>query len=178
MQNKERTSQNTKLFTLGFYPKCPFYKAVPVLIILLLISLGTWGIYYFYPFIAFGYLIFSLLFYFLIMPITMCKYCYFSVSEPVNDLHTGNRGKKLLTVEAWTKSHLHKHVGQKYWTILMTIIWFSPIILSIFSFFSNFSIFALISLVSFIVVLIGNYYFMLYVKCPKCPIREQCHSSF
>ncbi len=105
------------------------------------------------------------------MPLTMCKYCYFSVSET-------NRGKKLLTVEAWTKSHLHKHVGQKYWTILMTIIWFSPIILTIFSFFSNFSIFALISLVSFIGVLIGNYYFMLYVKCPKCPIREQYHSSF
>lgn len=174
----ERALQNPKLFTFGIYPKCPFYEAVPVLIILLLVSLGTWGIFYFNSFIAFGYLIFSILFYFLIMPLTVCKYCYFSVSETVNELQTRNRGKKLLTVEAWSKSHLYKHVGQKYWTILMMIVWFSPIIFTILSFFSNFSIFALIPLISFIGVLIGNYFFMLYVKCPKCPIREQCRSSF
>jgi len=33
--------QKSKLFFLRIFPKCPFYKPVPVLIILVLIALGT-----------------------------------------------------------------------------------------------------------------------------------------
>jgi hypothetical protein len=33
-------------------------------------------------------------------------------------------------------------------------------------------------LLGFVVVLVGNYYYMLRVKCPSCPIQEECHSSF
>ncbi|MFX1416140.1 MAG: hypothetical protein ACFFC0_04970 [Promethearchaeota archaeon] len=52
------------LFFLGIYPKCPFYKPVPVLIILILVSLGTVGIYYLNLWAAVGYLLFSTVFYF------------------------------------------------------------------------------------------------------------------
>ena len=170
--------QKSKLVFMGIFPKCPFYKLVPLLIILVLVALGTWGIYFLNLWTAVGYLIFSLLFYFLVMPLTICKYCYFKVTETKKDEEKGKTTKKLLSVDNWTKSHLHKHVGQKNWVIFMVIVWFLPIVLIAISFFTNFSIFALISFIGFIVVLVGNYFYMLRVKCPSCPIREQCHSSF
>ena len=170
--------QKSKLLFLGIFPKCPFYKPVPLLIILLLIALGTWGIHYLSLWAAFAYLIYSILFYFLVMPLTMCKYCYFKVKETTMGEEKGKTIEKLLSVDKWSESYLHKHVGQKHWTGLMTIIWFLPIVLIVISFFRDFSYIALVSLISFIVVVVGNYFYMLRVKCPTCAIREECHSSF
>jgi hypothetical protein len=166
------------LFFLGIYPKCPFYKPVPVLIILVLVSLGTVGIYYLNLWVAVGYLVFSLVFYFLVMPFTMCKYCYFRVKETVADEETGKTTEKPLSVDQWSKSHLHLHVSQKAWAFVMAIVWLSPIVLIGASLFLSFSLFALLALIGFVVVLVGNYFYMLRVKCPTCPIREECHSSF
>jgi hypothetical protein len=170
--------QKSKLFVLGIFPKCPFYKIVPLLIILVLIALGTWGAYYLNLWAAAGYLIFSLLFYFLVMPLTICKYCYFKVTETTINEETGKTTKKLLTIDKWSKSHLHKHVGQKNWVWPMFIIWFSPTVLIVISFFRNFDYLAIIALVGFIVVVVGNFFYMLKVKCPTCPIQKECHSSF
>ena len=170
--------KNSKLFLFGFIPKCPFYKPVPVLIIFVLIALGTWGIYYLNLWVAVGYLIYSILFYFLVMPLTICKYCYYKVKETTIDKEKGKTIEKLLSVDKWRESYLHKHVGQKHWVGLMTIIWFLPIVLIVISFFRDFSIFALISLIGFIVVLVGFVYYLIRKKCPTCAIKEECHSSF
>ena len=170
--------QKSKLLFLGIFPKCPFYKPVPVLIILILIALGAWGIYYLNLWAAVGYLIFSILFYFLVMPFTMCKYCYYKVKETSIDKEKRKTIERLLSVDNWREAYLHKHVGQKNWTVFMTTVWFLPIVLIVVSFFLNFSIFALISLIGFIVVVVGNWFYMLRVKCPSCAIQEECHSSF
>jgi hypothetical protein len=171
--------QKSDLVILGIFPKCPFYgKPVSVLIILVLIALGTWGVYYLNLWAAIGYLIYSLLFYFLVMPLTMCKYCYYKIVETTMDKEKGGTSKKLLVVNKWSESYLHKHVGQKNWTWLMTIVWLLPIVLIIVSFFLNFNIYALIPLTGFIVVLVGNWFYMLRVKCPSCAIQDECHSSF
>jgi len=170
--------KKSKLFVLGIIPKCPFYKPVALLIILVLIALGTWGIYFLNLWVAVGYLIYSILYYFVVMPLTICKYCYFKVTETIIDEEKEKTTNKLLSVDNWTKSHLHMHVGQKNWVMLMIIVWFLPIFLIIISFFRDFSPIAIIPLVSFIGVLVGNFFYMLRVKCPTCPIREQCHSSF
>ena len=106
----------------------------------------------------------------------MCKFCYFKVKETTVDKR--KTIEKLLTVDKWRESYLEKHVGQKNWVIFMIIVWFLPIVLVVISFFLNFSIIALISLIGFIVVLVGNYFYMLRVKCPTCAIRDECHSSF
>ena len=37
--------QNSKILYLGIFPKCPFYKPVPLFIILVLMAFGTTGIY-------------------------------------------------------------------------------------------------------------------------------------
>jgi hypothetical protein len=166
-------------FFLRIYPKCPFYTSATALsIILSLIALGTLGIYFFNVWVAVGYSIFSILFYFFIMPLTMCKYCYFKVVETIADEEKGTTTERLLSVDNWSKSHLHMHVGQKGWAFVMAIIWFLPIVLIGASLFLNFSSLPLLSLVGFVVVLVGNYYYMVRVKCPSCPIQEECHSSF
>jgi len=141
--------KNPKLFSLGIYPKCPFYKPVPVLIILVLVSLGTIGIYFLNYWVAVGYLVFSTVFYFLVMPFTMCKYCYFRVKETSSDEEKGTSSEKLLSVEKWSESHLHLHVGQKGWAFIMAIVWLSPIVLISASFFLNYSVYALLSLICF-----------------------------
>jgi len=170
--------KKSKLFFLGIYPKCPFYKPIPVLIILVMIALGTWGSYYLHLWAAVAYLIYSLLFYFLVMPLTMCKYCYFKAKETTTDEEKGEITEKLMTIDKWSKTLLHKHVGQKNWSWVMFIVWILPVILIIVSFFRNFNYLAIIALVSFIVAVVGNFFYMLKVKCPTCPIREECHSSF
>ncbi len=170
--------KKSKLFVLGIFPKCPFFKPVPLFIILVLIALGTWGIYFLNLWAAVGYLIYSILFYFLVMPLTICKYCYFKVTQTSIDEEKGKTTKKLLSIDKWSKSHLHKHVGQKNWVIPMMVVWFLPIVLIVISFFRDFSYIAIIPLVGFIGVLVGNFFYMLRVKCPSCPIQEQCHSSF
>ncbi len=178
MVDEKKSKLFSDLFFLRFIPKCPFYKLIPISIILVLIALGTWGIYYLNPWVALGYAIYSLLFYFVIMPFTMCRHCYFKVIETTRDEETGKSKEKLMSVDEWGKTLLHKHVGQKNWVWPMFLIWFLPIVLTIVSFFRNFNYLAIIALVGFIIVVVGNFFYMIKVKCPTCPIREECHSSF
>lgn len=80
--------QKSELFFLGIFPKCPFYKSLQaILIILVLIALGTLGIYFLNLWAAVGYLVYSIVFYFLVMPLTMCKYCFFKVKETTICMH-------------------------------------------------------------------------------------------
>ena len=172
--------QKSKLFFLGIFPKCPFYKSIQaMLIILALIALGTVGIYFLNLWAAVGYLAYSIGYYFLAMPLTLCKYCYFKTTETTIDRDTGEIIVQLLPLDKWRESYCQKHINQgKRWTWTMSIVWLLPIVLILISFFLNFSTFALISLIGFIVVLVGNIFYMLKKKCPKCAIREECHSSF
>ena len=171
--------QKSKLFILGIFPKCPFYKPVPLLIILVLIALGTWGIHYLNLWVAVAYLIYAILWYFLVMPIFHCRHCYYKVKETTTDNNTGKSIEKLLPKEQWKESCLQKHVecGKK-WGVNFFISWFLPIILMVISFFLSFSIFVVIFLIGFIGMVVGNFFYMLKVKCPECPIREYCHSAF
>ena len=129
----------SKLFRFGIIPKCPFYKLVNVLLILVLIALGSWGSYYLHLWAAIGYLSYSLVSYFLVMPLTMCKYCYFKVTESTMDEQKKKTSKRLLSIEQWTKTHLHKHVGMKHWVWFIFMIWLAPIVMTIVSFFRNFN---------------------------------------
>lgn len=165
-------------FILGFIPRCPFYKPIPVLISLTFMAFGTWGIYYLNLWAAVGYLIYSLVFYFFIMPFTMCKHCYFRTKDTSVDKEQKDATEKLPSIEKWNKTLLHKHVGQKNWVWLMFLVWILPIILTIVSFFLDFDYLAIIALVGFIIMLVCNFLYLIKIKCPSCPIQEECHSSF
>ena len=172
--------QKSKILFLGIFPKCPFYKSVQaILIILVLITLGAMGIYFLNKWVSVGYVIYSIVFYFLAMPLGLCKYCYYKVKETTIDKDKGETIENLLPLDKWRESYLRKHViCGKRWTWALAIVWLLPIVLIAISFFLNFSIYALISLIAFVVVLVGNFFYMLKIKCPKCAIKEECHSSF
>ena len=112
------------------------------------------------------------------MPFTMCKHCYFRIIESSTDEETGKTTKKLMDVDVWGKTLLHKHAGQKNWSWAMFLVWFVPVVLTIISFFTNYDYLAIIALVGFILTVVGNFFYMLKIKCPDCPIREYCHSAF
>ena len=173
-------AQKSKVLFLRIYPKCPFYKsAQAVSIILALIALGTVGIYFLSLWAAVAYLAYSLLWYFVAMPLTMCRYCYFKTTETTIDRDTGETVEKLLSVDKWSASYLQTFVkcGGRY-TVFMSIVWLLPIVLIVISFFLSFSILALLALLGFVAVLVANYFYMLRKKCPSCAIKDECHSSF
>ena len=171
--------QKAKLFFLGIFPRCPYNKPVLQLMKLGMTALGSLGLTFLNLWIAVVYLIYSLVFYFVAMPLWHCQYCYYKVKETTIDRKTGKTIVKLLPKDKWKESYLKKHVDWgKKWGFNFFILWFLPIVLIGISLFLSFSIFALISLIGFIIVLVVM---MIYVKqkvCPTCAIQEECHSSF
>ena len=158
--------------------KCPFYKSgFQWVLRLVLMGLGTVGLYFFNLWVAVAYLIYYILFFFLLMPLKHCQYCYYRVKETTTE--GGKTIAKLLPKDKWKECYLKKHVecGKK-WGFTFIILWFLPIVLIIISFFLNFSIFALMSLIGFIVVLALSLIHMRWKVCPTCAIMEECHSSF
>ena len=163
----------SNLTFLGIFPKCPFYRPVRLLIILAMIAIGTWGISFLNIWAAVSYCIYSVLFFFLALPLTICKYCYYKTKGTTQTI------EGLLSVDKWRELYLKKWVSQgKKVQIFMGIIWLLPMVLIFISFFLNFSLFALISLIGCIVVLGGNVVYMNQRVCPTCTIKDECHSSF
>jgi len=171
--------KKSKLFFLGIFPRCPFYKSVNILFIIVLIALGTIGLYFLNLWAAVAYLIYAILWYFLVQPIVHCQHCYYKTKETTEDSTTGKAIENLLPKEQWVESCLQKHVecGKK-WGFNFFISWFLPIVLMVISFFLNFSIFALLSLIGFIVMLAVMLLHMKYKVCPTCAIMEECHAAF
>jgi len=172
--------QKSKVFFLGIFPKCPFYKSVLHLVFMLaLIGLGTVGIYFLNLWIALVYLIYSIVFFFLAMPLWHCQYCYYKVKETPLDRKKRKPIVKLLPIDKWKESYLNKHVNcAKKWGFNFFILWLGPIILIGISLFLNFSLFALIFLIGFIVVMAVMMIHMKRKVCPICAIKDECHSSF
>ena len=155
---------------------CPFYKSViNVVLIIALIALGTVGLFFLNLWVAVGFLIYSILWYFLVMPIKHCQYCYYRVKETPIDSKKG----KLLPIDEWKESYLTKHVDcGKKWGFNFFITWFIPIVLICISFFFNYDIVALLSLIGFIVVLALMLIHVRWKVCPTCAIQEECHAAF
>ncbi len=172
-------AKKSKLFIWGIFPKCPLYKPVPVLIIIIFIALGTWGIFYLNLWVALAYAIYSVLWYFLFMPVVHCQHCYFKVKDTSLNNKSEDATEKLIPLDKWKESYLKQHVALgKRMSILMFAPWFLPIILIVVSFFLNFNVLALVSLICFIAVLVINWFYMQRKVCATCPIKEECHSSF
>ena len=159
--------QKSDLTFLGIFPKCPFYRPGRLLIIFAMIIIGTWGISFLNIWTSVLYLIYSVLVFFLILPLTICKYCYYKTKSIQ------------FSVDKWRELYLKKWISQgKIVRIFMGIIWLLPMVLIFISFFLNFSFFALLSLIGCIVVLGLNVIYMNHRVCSTCTIKNECHSSF
>jgi len=163
----------SELIFLGIFPKCPFYKPVRLLIILAMIVVGSWGISFLNSWVAVFYSVYSVVFFFLVLPLTICKCCYYKTKDSTQTCD------RLLSVDKWRELHLGKWVsnGEKV-RVFMGIIWLLPMVLVFISFFFNFSLFGLISLIGCIAVLGGNVLYMNQKVCSTCAITDECHSSF
>lgn len=174
-------NRSSGFYILGIFPRCPFYNSfVAVSIILVLIAFGTIGIYFLNRSLAIAYLVYSISWYFLAMPFVMCKYCYFNLKETTTHQATGKTVDVLMPIHRWREiDGIAKHASRgKKTTIFMAVIWLAPLVLISMSFFRGFSFFALLALIAFAIVLVGNYYYMLRVKCPTCAIKDECHAAF
>ena len=162
----------SNLTFLGIYPKCPFYRPVRFLIILAMIAIGSWGISFLNTWVAVSYSIYSILFFFLVLPLTICKCCYYKTKETAQT-------RERLSVDKWKELYLTKWVshGRKV-QIFMGIIWLLPIVLIFISLILNFTLYGVISLIGCIVMLGGNVVYMNQRVCPTCAINDECHSSF
>jgi len=118
----------SNLTYLGIFPKCPFYRPIRLLIILAMIVIGSWGISFLNIWASVSYIIYSILIFGLILPLTICKYCYYKTMKSLE-----------FSVEKWRELFLKKWVSQgKNARIFMGIIWLLPIVLISISFFLNF----------------------------------------
>lgn len=168
--------QESKLFFLGIFPKCPFYYSDLHMVLMIgIMVLGTLGLIFLNLWIAVAYLIYFIMFYFLIMPLIHCRYCYYKVAETTKDKTIRN----LLPLEKWRESCLTKHVecGKK-WGFNFFISWFLSIILIVISLFLNFSTMAMIYLIGFVFTLTIMLIHMRWIVCPKCAIVKECHAAF
>ena len=171
--------KKSKLFFLGILPRCPYYTSVNILLVIVLITLGTIGVYFLNLWAAVAYLIYAILWYFLIQPVVHCQHCYYKTKEITEDSTTGKTIENLLPKEQWVESCLQKHVESgKKWGFNFFISWFLPMVLIVISFFFSFSIFALITLIGFVVVWAVMLINMRYKVCKTCAIMEECHAAF
>jgi hypothetical protein len=169
--------QNAKLTFLGIFPKCPFYKSVVIIVLTIaLITFGSIGTYFLNFWASLVYLVYSSVYYFLVMPVWHCQYCYYKVRDPSTEKKTNER---LLPKSEWKESYLPKHVVcAKKWGYNFFIIWFVPIILIVISFFLNFSIYAVLSLFGFLIALGLMLFYTRKRVCTNCAIMEECHAVF
>ena len=118
--------QEAKLTFLGGFPKCPFYNSAAIVgLTIALIAFGTSGIFFLNFWVAVVYLLYSTIYYFLVMPLWHCQYCYYKVKETTED---GSTVERLMPLEQWKESHLKKHVVcAKKWGYNFFIIWLIPI---------------------------------------------------
>ena len=171
--------KKSKLSFLGIFPRCPYYKPLNILFIIVLITLGTVGVYFLNLWAAVAYLIYAILWYFLVQPTVHCQHCYYKTIETSEDNTTGKVVENLLPKEQWVESCLQKHVESgKKWGFNNFILWFLPILLIVISFFLSFSIFALITLIGFVIVWAVMLINIRYKVCPTCAIMEECHAAF
>ena len=160
--------QKSDLTFLGIFPKCPFYRPVRLLIILAMIAIGTWGISFLNVWAAGSYFVYTIFVFFLILPLTICKYCFYKRKKSIQS-----------SVDNWREVCLKEWMSKgKMVRIFIGIIWLLPMVLTFISFFFNFSFFAIISLIGCIAVLGANVIYMNQRVCPTCAINNECHSSF
>lgn len=157
--------------------ECPYYTLPHMAFKFGQMAFGTLGLIFLNVWVAVVYLIYSIVFNFLVMPLIMCKYCYYKLKETTID--NGKTTWKKLPLNQWKESYLKKFVGcAKKGSFNFFIIWFFPMVGIVISFFLSFSIVALLSLIGIIVVLAVMMIYTQRKDCPRCVIRDVCHSAF
>lgn len=127
---------------------------------LLMVVLGAVGLYFLSIWISVAYVVGFFAFFFVVMPFTVCRYCYFRVDADI---------------EEWKEKYLQSHTDcMKKWGTGIFLIWLVPIIGIVASFFVNFSLIAVVCLVGVIALLSVLPMHLSRTICAHCEILEVC----
>lgn len=155
---------------------CPYNSSIPQLILSLgMMLLGVGGLFFFNLWVATAYLVIFFLYFFMIIPLKACQYCYYNITETVINRQQGKIIKKQLPIEDWKEKYLQKHKDcWKKWGIGIFVLWLMPIVGLTISFFVSFSVICLICLIGFVSVLIVSQIYRNRKICPACAICDVC----
>lgn len=127
---------------------------------LAMIALGAAGLYFLSAWVAVAYVAFFFVYFFVIMPVKACQYCYYRTD---------------VTLEEWKDKYVDLHAtSMKMWGSGIFIIWSVPVIGILISFLLNFSPVAVLCLAGFIVLLIVSNKHLRQQICSQCAILEVC----
>lgn len=128
---------------------------------LVMIVLGAVGLYFLSIWIAALYVVFFLVYFFVIMPVKACRYCYYRSGD--------------ITLEEWKEKYLDLHANcMKMWGVGIFVIWGAPIVGILISFYTNFSIVALLCLIGFVILLFVSNRHLRESICSQCAMLEVC----
>ncbi len=127
---------------------------------LIMVVLGAAGLYFLNIWVSVAYVVWFFLFFFVIMPFVVCRYCYFRVDA---------------TIEEWKEKYLQLHADcMKKWGAAIFLVWAIPIIGILVSLFLNFSAIALLCLVGFVIMVVINAATLSRTICVHCSIYDVC----
>jgi len=142
--------------------KCPMQRSpLQLVFIFIMAGLGAIGLYYLNLWVMVAYLFFYFVFFFVILEVKACKYCYYKKSD--------------ISLDQWKEEYLTLHTNcSKKWSSLIFIVWLWPIVGITIAFFQNRSIITLICLIGFICLLIVSNIHLRRSICPTCALNEIC----
>lgn len=141
--------------------KCPATTSRSrFLLNVVMVALGAVGLYYLSMWVSLAYIAGFVLFFFVVMPLKACQYCYFRTDEPL---------------EEWKEKYLQPHSeSMKKWGSAIFLIWGVPIAGIVISFFFNFSVVALVCLIGFVALLSVSSMHLNRSICAQCAILDVC----
>ena len=141
--------------------KCPATASKSRLLLnLIMVALGAVGLYFLSIWVSLAYIVGFFLFFFVIMPLKACQYCYFRKDTPL---------------EEWKEKYLQSHAeAMKKWGSVIFLIWGVPIAGIVISFFFNFAVIAVVCLVGVIALLFALSIHLNRSICSHCAIVDVC----
>lgn len=141
--------------------KCPAAASKTRLLLnLIMVVLGAAGLYYLSVWVSVAYLVWFFAFFFVVMPLTMCRYCYYRVDADL---------------EEWKEEYLPLHADcVKKWGVGIFSIWGIPIVGILIALYLNFSVIALACLIVFVIMVVVNSMMLSRTICTHCAIYEVC----
>lgn len=125
-----------------------------------MVACGAVGLSYLNVWVSVAFIVLFVAYFFVIMPLTLCKYCYFKTDADLKE---------------WEEKYLQLHTkAMKKWGMGIFIVWLVPVIGIVVSFFVNFSVVAVICLVGFVAFLLWLPRQLSQTICSHCAIVEMC----
>ena len=141
--------------------KCPASASkTRLLLTVIMVAVGAVGLYFLSLWASVAYLVWFFAFFFVVMPLTMCRNCYYRMN---------------IDLEEWKKEYLSLHADcMKKWGITMFSIWVIPIVGIFIALYQKFSVIALVCLIIFVIMVVVHSMTLSRTICVHCDLLDVC----